>query len=61
MVLSVPANPYRCPPALTSVQPDRPLPEDAEAACQDHPADAKDTFSKQKLFEAAWAKLYPIC
>lgn len=60
VVLSAPANPYRCPPGpyerasliahfLRTRKPRAKL----------IVLDAKDTFSKQKLFEAAWAKLYP--
>ncbi len=59
VVLSVPANPYRCPPGpyerasliahfLKTRKPRAKL----------ILLDAKDTFSKQKLFEAAWARLY---
>ncbi|WP_449411667.1 FCSD flavin-binding domain-containing protein [Methylobacterium komagatae] len=60
VVLSAPANPYRCPPGpyerasliahfLKTRKPRAKLVL----------LDAKDTFSKQKLFEAAWARLYP--
>jgi len=60
VVISVPANPYRCPPGpyerasliawyLTNKKPKSKL----------LVLDAKDTFSKQKLFQNAWAKLYP--
>ncbi|PXW55924.1 NAD(P)/FAD-dependent oxidoreductase [Methylobacterium sp. B4] len=60
VVLSAPANPYRCPPGpyerasliahfLKTRKPRAKL----------ILLDAKDTFSKQRLFEAAWAKLYP--
>ena len=55
-----PPNPYRCPPGPY------------ERICQvawylknNKPKsklivlDAKDTFSKQRLFQAAWAELYP--
>ena len=60
VVLSAPANPYRCPPGpyerasliahfLKTRKPRAKL----------ILLDSKDTFSKQKLFEAAWAKLYP--
>lgn len=59
VVLSAPANPYRCPPGpyerasliahfLKARKPRAKL----------ILLDAKDTFSKQKLFEAAWARLY---
>lgn len=60
VVLSVPANPYRCPPGpyerasliahyLKTRKPRSKLVL----------LDAKDAFSKQRLFEAAWAALYP--
>ncbi len=60
VVLSVPANPYRCPPGpyerasliahfLKTRKPRAKL----------IVLDAKDTFSKQKLFQQAWAALYP--
>jgi sulfide dehydrogenase [flavocytochrome c] flavoprotein chain len=60
VVLAAPANPYRCPPGpyerasliahfLKTRKPRAKL----------ILLDAKDTFSKQKLFEAAWADLYP--
>lgn len=60
VVLSAPPNPYRCPPGpyerasliahfLKTRKPRAKL----------ILLDAKDTFSKQRLFEAAWAKLYP--
>ena len=60
VVLSAPANPYRCPPGpyeraslvahyLKTRKPRSKL----------ILLDAKDAFSKQKLFEEAWAALYP--
>ncbi|MGX7705951.1 FCSD flavin-binding domain-containing protein [Methylobacterium sp. Gmos1] len=60
VVLSVPGNPYRCPPGpyerasliawyLKTHKPRAKL----------IVLDAKDTFSKQKLFEQAWRALYP--
>ncbi len=60
VVMSVPANPYRCPPGpyerasliahyLKAHKPKSKL----------LVLDAKDTFSKQKLFMAAWQELYP--
>ncbi|AWN50851.1 NAD(P)/FAD-dependent oxidoreductase [Methylobacterium sp. 17Sr1-1] len=60
VVLSVPGNPYRCPPGpyerasliayyLKAHKPRAKL----------IVLDAKDTFSKQKLFEQAWKALYP--
>ena len=59
VVISAPANPYRCPPGpyerasliayyLKTRKPKSKL-----------LLDAKDAFSKQKLFEAGWAALYP--
>ena len=60
VVISAPANPYRCPPGpyeraslvahyLKTRKPKSKL----------LILDAKDAFSKQKLFEAGWAALYP--
>jgi NADPH-dependent 2,4-dienoyl-CoA reductase/sulfur reductase-like enzyme len=60
VVMSVPANPFRCPPGpyerasliahyLKTRKPRSKL----------IILDAKDVFSKQKLFEAAWQELYP--
>jgi sulfide dehydrogenase [flavocytochrome c] flavoprotein chain len=60
VVMAVPANPYRCPPGpyerasliahyLKTRKPRSKL----------LVLDAKDAFSKQRLFQAAWAKLYP--
>ncbi len=60
VVLAVPGNPYRCPPGpyerasliahyLKTRKPRAKL----------IVLDAKDTFSKQKLFQQAWAALYP--
>jgi NADPH-dependent 2,4-dienoyl-CoA reductase/sulfur reductase-like enzyme len=60
VVMTVPANPYRCPPGpyeraslvahyLMAKKPRSKL----------IVLDAKDAFSKQRLFEAAWAELYP--
>lgn len=60
VVLSVPANPYRCPPGpyerasliahyLKTRKPHSKL----------IVLDAKDAFSKQPLFQAAWKALYP--
>ncbi len=60
VVMSVPANPYRCPPGpyerasliahyLRSAKPRSKL----------IVLDAKDSFSKQRLFQQAWAALYP--
>lgn len=60
VVLSVPANPYRCPPGpyerasliahyLKTHKPRSKL----------IVLDAKDQFSKQSLFQAAWRELYP--
>ena len=60
VVISAPANPFRCPPGpyerasliahyLKTKKPKSKL----------MILDAKDTFSKQRLFQAAWAELYP--
>ena len=60
VVLGVPANPYRCPPGpyerasliahyLKATKPRSKL----------IVLDAKDAFSKQRLFQAAWTALYP--
>ena len=60
VVMAVPANPYRCPPGpyerasliawyLKANKPRSKL----------LLLDAKDVFSKQKLFQQAWAALYP--
>jgi sulfide dehydrogenase [flavocytochrome c] flavoprotein chain len=60
VVMSAPANPFRCPPGpyerasliahyLKTKKPRSKL----------IVLDAKDTFSKQRLFQAAWADLYP--
>lgn len=60
VVISAPANPFRCPPGpyerasliahyLKTKKPRSKL----------IILDAKDVFSKQRLFQAAWAELYP--
>lgn len=60
VVVSVPANPYRCPPG----------PYERASLIAHHLKtrkprsklillDAKDSFSKQRLFQAAWDALYP--
>jgi NADPH-dependent 2,4-dienoyl-CoA reductase/sulfur reductase-like enzyme len=60
VVISAPANPFRCPPGpyerasliahyLKTKKPRSKL----------IILDAKDAFSKQRLFQAAWAELYP--
>jgi sulfide dehydrogenase [flavocytochrome c] flavoprotein chain len=60
VVISAPANPFRCPPGpyerasliahyLKTKKPKSKL----------MVLDAKDTFSKQRLFQSAWAELYP--
>ena len=60
VVLSAPANPYRCPPgpyeraSLIAYYLKTHKPRSKLVLL-----DAKDAFSKQKLFQAAWAKLYP--
>ena len=59
-VMSVPANPYRCPPgpyeraSLIAHYFKTRKPRSKIIIL-----DAKDVFSKQRLFQAAWAKLYP--
>jgi sulfide dehydrogenase [flavocytochrome c] flavoprotein subunit len=60
VVISAPANPYRCPPGpyerasliAAWLKTNRPRSKLLLL-------DAKDTFSKQKLFQAGWAQLYP--
>jgi NADPH-dependent 2,4-dienoyl-CoA reductase/sulfur reductase-like enzyme len=60
VVISAPANPYRCPPGpyerasliAAWLKVNRPRSKLLLL-------DAKDTFSKQKLFQAGWAQLYP--
>src|SRR4029077_5053345 len=60
VVISAPANPFRCPPGpyhrasliaqyLKTKKPRSKL----------LVLDAKDTFSKQRLFQQAWTELYP--
>src|SRR5438552_5804725 len=60
VVISAPANPFRCPPGpyerasliafyLRTTKPRSKL----------IVLDAKDAFSKQRLFQAAWQQLYP--
>jgi NADPH-dependent 2,4-dienoyl-CoA reductase/sulfur reductase-like enzyme len=60
VLMAAPANPFRCPPGpyerasliahyLKTKKPRSKL----------IVLDAKDTFSKQRLFQAAWAELYP--
>jgi hypothetical protein len=60
MVISVPTNPFRCPPG-----PYERASLIAHCLKTRKPCskliilDAKDVFSKQRLFQAAWKKLYP--
>lgn len=60
VVMSVPANPYRCPPgpyeraSLIAYYLKNNKPKSKLILL-----DAKDAFSKQKLFEQAWKTLYP--
>jgi NADPH-dependent 2,4-dienoyl-CoA reductase/sulfur reductase-like enzyme len=60
IIISAPANPYRCPPgpyeraSLIAYYLKAKKPKSKLLLL-----DAKDTFSKQKLFMSAWAKLYP--
>ena len=60
VLMTVPANPYRCPPgpyerASLIAHYLRTHKRGAKLLV----LDAKDAFSKQKLFQAAWAQLYP--
>ena len=60
VIMAVPPNPYRCPPGpyerasliAHSLKTQKPRSKLLVL-------DAKDVFSKQRLFEAAWAALYP--
>ena len=60
VVITAPANPYRCPPgpyeraSLIAYYLKAQKPKSKIVIL-----DAKDAFSKQKLFENAWASLYP--
>jgi NADPH-dependent 2,4-dienoyl-CoA reductase/sulfur reductase-like enzyme len=60
VVISAPANPFRCPPgpyeraSLIAHYLKRAKPNSKLMIL-----DAKDAFSKQKLFQAAWQQLYP--
>jgi NADPH-dependent 2,4-dienoyl-CoA reductase/sulfur reductase-like enzyme len=60
VVISAPANPYRCPPgpyeraSLIAYYLKTQKPRSKLLIL-----DAKDTFSKQKLFQAAWQQMYP--
>ncbi len=60
VLMAVPANPYRCPPgpyeraSLIAWYLSRHKPRSKLVVL-----DAKDAFSKQRLFQAAWAELYP--
>jgi NADPH-dependent 2,4-dienoyl-CoA reductase/sulfur reductase-like enzyme len=60
VVIAVPANPYRCPPgpyeraSLIAHYLKTRKPRSKVLVL-----DAKDSFSKQRLFTAAWAQLYP--
>jgi NADPH-dependent 2,4-dienoyl-CoA reductase/sulfur reductase-like enzyme len=60
VVISAPANPFRCPPgpyeraSLIAAYLKARKPRSKLLLL-----DAKDVFSKQKLFQAAWARLYP--
>jgi sulfide dehydrogenase [flavocytochrome c] flavoprotein chain len=60
VVISAPANPYRCPPgpyeraSLIAWYLKAHKPKSKVIIL-----DAKDAFSKQRLFQEAWAKLYP--
>jgi sulfide dehydrogenase [flavocytochrome c] flavoprotein chain len=60
VVMAVPANPYRCPPgpyeraSLIAYYLKTQKPRSKLIVL-----DAKDVFSKQKLFQQAWERLYP--
>jgi NADPH-dependent 2,4-dienoyl-CoA reductase/sulfur reductase-like enzyme len=60
VVLTVPDNPYRCPPgpyeraSMIAYYLSRSKPRSKVMI-----VDAKDSFSKQPLFEEAWSQLYP--
>jgi NADPH-dependent 2,4-dienoyl-CoA reductase/sulfur reductase-like enzyme len=60
VIISAPANPYRCPPgpyeraSLIAYYLKTKKPRSKLIVL-----DAKDTFSKQKLFQGAWQELYP--
>ena len=60
VVMAVPANPYRCPPgpyeraSLIANYLKTQKPRSKIIVL-----DSKDNFSKQKLFQSAWASLYP--
>jgi NADPH-dependent 2,4-dienoyl-CoA reductase/sulfur reductase-like enzyme len=60
VVIAVPANPYRCPPgpyeraSLIAHELKTKKPKSKLLIL-----DAKDAFSKQKLFQSGWAALYP--
>jgi sulfide dehydrogenase [flavocytochrome c] flavoprotein chain len=59
-VLSVPGNPYRCPPGpYERASLIAHLLKTRKPRSKLIVLDAKDTFSKQRLFEQAWAALYP--
>ena len=60
VVMSVPANPYRCPPGpYERASLIAHYLKTRKSRAKLLVLDAKDTFSKQRLFQAAWAKLYP--
>jgi NADPH-dependent 2,4-dienoyl-CoA reductase/sulfur reductase-like enzyme len=60
VVISAPANPFRCPPgpyeraSLIAFYLKKTKPRSKLIVL-----DAKDTFSKQRLFQTAWQQLYP--
>jgi NADPH-dependent 2,4-dienoyl-CoA reductase/sulfur reductase-like enzyme len=60
VVISVPANPYRCPPGpYERASLIAHYLKQAKPRAKLLVLDAKDRFSKQPLFEAAWAQHYP--
>ena len=60
VVMAVPANPYRCPPGpYERASLIANYLKTSKPRAKIMVLDAKDVFSKQKLFQAGWAKLYP--
>lgn len=60
VVITVPDNPYRCPPGpYERASLIAGFLKERKKRSKLLLLDAKDSFSKQKLFQAAWAELYP--
>ena len=59
VVIAAPANPFAARRDPTNAPPDRALFVNQKAALKLIILDAKDTFSKQRLFQNAWKELYP--